>query len=396
MRNLIYILLLLLASLGVETAKAQQFQPLFLIEWADSNGMIPVTTNFMGFDGVQAYAKLDTTVQGIVNRMNISTQVCNDTITQVGHGFSVGDLIGNVNGTTEYFLANTNGADSIPVAAVFQVVDNDNFIPCNEGFFTYTHGLLNNYDYFLQDDGSLDTIPDSTYQVFAFRTFNTNLAYFDIPELVITGGGGVGTVEDADWYDVSTGAPPVSMGQNIYTTGQVGIGRTTTERELHITGSILFQDYTISRGRIMSKTNLGIGLSPSGSDTELIKLSPLGGGNYVVDLIAPGTSSKIRVFGENDIQFQNAQGRVEWKENGSNAIFTHVNQNASDQLNIFGHRGVILDGGSPSGAPLSGMLLIIDGPPNYASDAAADADSNLPTNAIYTVTAEDRTLRIKP
>lgn len=395
MKNLIYILLLLLASLGVETAKAQQFQPLFLIEWADSNRMIPVTTNFMGFDGVQVYAKLDTTVQGIVNRMNVSTQVCNDTITQVGHGFSVGDLIGNVNGTTGYFLANTNGADSIPVAAVFQVVDNDNFIPCNEGFFTYTHGLLNNYDYFLQDNGSLDTIPDSTYQVFAFRTFNTNLAYFDIPELVITGGGGVGTVGDSDWYDTATNAPPTVMGQDIYTTGNVAIGLTTPEEELHIDGNILFENYYLST--IRSKANIGIGVQTStpGTYQEVQRFSR-SVNDYYADYLATGTASKIRIFNEIDLQFQNAQGRVEWKENGSNAIFTHVNQNASDQLNIFGHRGVILDGGSPSGAPLSGMLLIIDGPPDYASDAAADADTNLPTNAIYTVTAEDRTLRIKP
>ena len=34
----------------------------------------------------------------------------------------------------------------------------------------------------------------------------------------------IGSAQDADWYDVATGMPPVAMGANIYTTGNVAIG----------------------------------------------------------------------------------------------------------------------------------------------------------------------------
>ncbi len=40
--------------------------------------------------------------------------------------------------------------------------------------------------------------------------------------------------------------------------------------------------------------------------------------------------------------------------------------------------------------------IILDNVPDYANDAAADADSGLVSGSVYTVTAEDRTLRIKP
>lgn len=174
---------------------AQQFQPLWLIEWADSNMMMVITDTRGGNIGVQKYVPFDSLLIARVNALGLGGS-CNDTITQTGHGFSVGDMLGQPAGGGNYFAANTADPDNLPVAAVLTVVDADRFVPCNEGFFYWVHGRDVGFDYFLQDGGGVDTLPDSEYNVFAFRTFSAGIAYFDIPELIVRdtadGGGGGG------------------------------------------------------------------------------------------------------------------------------------------------------------------------------------------------------------
>lgn len=122
-----------------------------------------------------------------------------DTITQNGHGFFVGTMVGQTIGNGPYFPANSAVADSFPVAFVSDVVDANRFVVQNEGFLTWTHGRALGQDWFLQDDGSFGTSPDAQYNIFGFRTFTTNRAYFDVPELILMdsigsgGSGGSGT-----------------------------------------------------------------------------------------------------------------------------------------------------------------------------------------------------------
>lgn len=72
MNNKIHTFLFLFVSI---TATAQQFQPLWLIDWAPSNKMFPLTATVNGFDGVQEYAEFDTTVYGIID----TSRAYNDT-----------------------------------------------------------------------------------------------------------------------------------------------------------------------------------------------------------------------------------------------------------------------------------------------------------------------------
>jgi len=355
MRNFIYILLLLLASLGVETAKAQQFQPLFLIEWGDSNGLVPVTSNFMGFDGVQVYVRLDSLIAAELTKLQVG--VCKDTITQAAHGFSVGDLIGQTAGFGDYFQANTSSPDSLPVAAVLKVIDANRFVPCNEGFFPYTHGLSNGVDYFLQDNGSLASTPDSNYNVFGFRTFGTSVAYFDIPELVVESVDSSGTtgqtIEDADWYDNRTNAPPTVMGADIYTTGSAAIG-----------------------------DNLTLGLN-GGFRTERL----------FVELSA-AAGSQVARFGSGD----NWDLRI--YRDGSGMWLGNRNGPTSDHSTIFfpsatnNYMSFYVEGTQSFRITTDGYLVYYQCP-SYLNDAAADADSSLPAGGIYQITG-DRTLYIKP
>lgn len=131
-----------------------------------------------------------------VKQIDISTfgsgnaSPCQDTITQSSHGFSLGALVGEGGGS--YFAAHTNNADSLPVAFVCSVIDANTFTIGTEGWIDWTHGQTADSDYFLQDNGSLGTSPDADFTVFAYRTFGTDKAAFDIPELVVDGSAGGG------------------------------------------------------------------------------------------------------------------------------------------------------------------------------------------------------------
>lgn len=388
MRFAIYISSVFICSLGAGISRldAQQFQPLFLIEWGDSNGLIPVTSNFMGFDGVQVYARLDSVLAAVIAELQIGT--CQDTITQAGHGFSVGDLIGQESAFGDYFNANTSDPDSLPVAAVYKVIDANRFVPCNEGFFNFTHGQANGVDYFLKDNGAVSSTPDSTYNVFAFRTFGANTAYFDIPELVITiGEAGSGSVvidstrltqdsillyyqdgteigrdtirvsnaPDADWFDNTTDAPPAIMGQDIYTTGDVAMGQNLT---VGLPGGG-FRGERFYVELDLATTQSRQARFGSGDATDL-RIYRDGAGMWIVNADGPtGTHESILFSGT------------------SNDMYFYTAGNLRIRITELGY-------------------IVYDDAPNYANDAAADADANLPSGGIYTVTSVDRSLRIKP
>ena len=387
--------ILILLMLAAAKLFSQQFQPLFLIEWGDSNNLIPVTSNFMGFDGVQVYKNLDAILVERINALGIGN-TCTDTINQVGHGFSVGDLIGQTAGNGPYFLASTDLPENLPVAAVYKVIDADNFVPCNEGFFSVTHGLVNGNDYFLQDNGSLSVTPDSTYNVFGLRTFGDNIVYIDIPELVIrdTTGEGSSTFpdQDADWFDVLTSAPPTSINDDIYTNGNVGINVSAPEEELHIDGVLLFENYLASTVR--SKSNLGFGVANGGGGyTEVARFSR-SGTDYFFDFLPTGTGNRVRLFNDFALKFEgNSSDRGIYWEDAGNIENTYIEKSTADELTIFGKKGIYLDGGGINSDV--DLRIVIPDLPEYANDAAADADANLPSGGLYKVTG-DRTVYIKP
>lgn len=138
-----------------------------------------------------------------------SADVFQDTIIQNGHGFFVGTMVGQTAGNGPYFAATSAVPDSFPVAFISQIVDENRFVIQNEGWLDWTHGRALGSDWFLQDDGSFATSPDSNYNIFGFRTFATSRAYFDVPELILSdsasvgssGGGGSGSTLTGFTYD---------------------------------------------------------------------------------------------------------------------------------------------------------------------------------------------------
>ncbi|PHN06168.1 hypothetical protein [Flavilitoribacter nigricans] len=298
---------------------------------------------------------------------------CNTTINQADHGFSVGDQLAQ-DTTGIYFIASSAVADSFPVAVVCSVIDQNTFQTSIDGRMAWTHGLPLYRDYWLQDDGSIGVTPADN-PVFAFRTVKADSVDIDVPENVTVGAGigagddwgnqtvvsdetltgdgtpasPLGVVHDADWL-TSGGDPALDINENIYTNGYVAIGS------------------------IPRPHNLFVSLASGGNDVRF------------------GDSNK-----ENDLNFVKNISGV-WIKNG----------------NDFGsnYAGIFFGGSAGSVAPTNGYLsffsggiqtlrlndgrLVLDNVPDYASDAAADADGGLITGSVYTVTAEDRTLRIKP
>ena len=176
------------------------------------------------------------TLASLLSIINTTINSEGDTITQPGHGFSfVGTMVGQEAGNGLYFAANSSGPDSFPVAFISEILDGNSCVIREEGWMDWTHGLPPGRDYFLQDNGSQDTIPDSTYQIFAYRTFGTDRAYFDVPELIVSSGGaGSGDSSDADWFSATTTTPPNDIGDAIFTNGNVGINTDNPSYPLEI------------------------------------------------------------------------------------------------------------------------------------------------------------------
>lgn len=357
--------------------------------------------------------------------------VCGDTLTQAGHGFAVGDLLGQSPGNGPYFKARTSSVDSLPVTAVLAVVDVNTFVICEEGLFPgFTHGLPLGRDYFLQADGALDTIPDTTYQVFAFRTRSINTAYFDIPELVIVGAGGGGGggaynvtasngLNDADPgvnVDVELGGSlerntTVSAGTfslNLSNAGGTGIELKQSGGELRI---MPFFETSAERGAFLQKQNIQGQQGIVRYSTYPFPIQPplLSGTDYVIsfnstddatfeaifwdfadgitfkDTIIGAQSGKIPLLGSNlgrNTEITISGNELMINGNNVNTIF----RDTYTRLESIGGEAIEIRDG----------FIKFEGLPNYANDAAADADGTLPSGGVYTVTAEDRTLRIKP
>lgn len=336
-----------------------------------------------------------------------------DTIYQVAHGFALGDVVGQVRGNGLFFTATTGNADSLPVAYVHEVLHADTFVIKSEGWLMdWTHGLPLGRDYFIQDDGSRDTIPDSTYSAFAFRTINTTKAYFDIPELVVDqspGSGSGGATGDADWYAEGTSSPPSAITESIYTYGDVGIGTNAPNAGVDIedTTSVVLR-WQVG-GRTLASFNKaisGTGLT-SAYYPRLWFRSPQASNDLLIQIHPVGTTyfDSTQIF------------RIGYTATGPDTPGSDLWVTGASYLNgpLYDSKGVggtIGDLSKYFGADASGdatwrpsafyedasgnIIANTANIPDYANDAAADADGALPSGAVYQVTAEDRTIRIKP
>jgi len=336
-----------------------------------------------------------------------------DTIYQVAHGFALGDVVGQVRGNGLFFTATTGNADSLPVAYVHEVLHADTFVIKSEGWLMeWAHGLPLGRDYFIQDDGSRDTIPDSTYSAFAFRTINTTKAYFDIPELVVDqspGSGSGGATGDADWYAEGTSSPPSAITESIYTYGDIGIGTNAPNAGVDIEDSTSVILRWQVGGRTLASFNKaisGTGLtdayyprlwfrSPQASNDLLIQIHPVGTTYFdsvAIFRIGPGNAgpsppgtSNLHVYGGT---FLNGPLYDSGLTPVSGDLTTYYGSDASG--NTDWRPSAFYEDAS------SNIIANTANIPDYANDAAADADGALPSGAIYQVTAEDRTIRIKP
>lgn len=332
-----------------------------------------------------------------------------DTIYQVAHGFALGDVVGQVRGNGLFFTATTGNADSLPVAYVHEVLHADTFVIKSEGWLMdWTHGLPLGRDYFIQDDGSRDTIPDSTYSAFAFRTINTTKAYFDIPELVVDqspGGGGTGGgtfvvtasngLNDQDGgtdVDVELGGAldkntDVTNASFLFRLGKVagavtnyfynnGLSNVTGMFSSNsATGEESQVQFSASEIQIQGSRNVGNNLILLRIQDEVAQLysavSSIARGVIYIDT----TTIEIRFNNTSG----NRQSDVKW-------------DNTSVKMSTYNAAGSVVQ----TQIELTDDYIKLTGTPDYANDAAADADGSLPSGAIYTVTAEDRTIRIKP
>jgi len=467
---------------------------------------VSITDNFDGT--YTAIVNTDTTL--------IKADICGDTITQVSHNFSVGDLLGQNAGNGSYFLANTSSADNFPVTAVIDSIDANTFVGCNEKIFvTFEHGRPLGRDYFLQDDGSLDTIPDSTYNVFAFRTLKINKAYFDIPELIVTPDGGTGggeatTIDSTRllqdsivvYYQngVEIGRDTISLaaggGGSITVTASNGLNDADATSNVDVElGGTLDKDTDIELGPnnfTMTRTGAGVKFQvDGGSAADGVRISPnppidqgrpdgsflfknQTSGNpasvewspYDLPQQAPLTSYTNAVYVYDPFESSSLGGSywrsmlttnsgIVWRDSSEQFFRLELNGGLTRDANldmgggqyhfrltdgfttvgltdsVFRFKLQYDDDSSPffdwefdkdvggtqyrmdiradtnemyfrfqEGANatvfrITPYSVVIQDPPTYASEAAADSDANLPSGGVYQLTG-DRTLYIKP
>ena len=394
-----------------------------------------------------------------------------DTIYQVSHSFSVGDLLGQSPGNGAFFAANTASADAIPIYFVSESLHTDTFIVKSEGWLMdWTHGRLVGRDYFLQDDGSLDTIPDADVSVFAFHTARSNRAYFDIPEYIASqsnGGGSGGAnvtasngLNDADGgadIDVELGGalqknttinqagfflkmesnnsvldiqaddirfapskinePTIVQGAFIRKESILGANATT---EYAPYGMPLQKPTTFATEYLMKFGNDNtfdwVRVDPTGSGVDIVTTTEgleevqrayLGGtllqntqigldNQYFFEIRDVQLGAHSLGFKTGPTEIGGAPGHRLYANtiDGAGAI------NGNSTTAIISQDEIELEAYDNSGNLVEFIInknyIKATGIPNYANDAAADADATLPIGGIYTVTAEDRSLRIKP
>jgi hypothetical protein len=89
-----------------------------------------------------------------------------DTITQNSHGFTVPTegFIPVRNNGSSWVAANTAAANNLHESFVVEVIDTNTFVLMESGLlFVNSHGLMVGSNYYLQNDGSIGSSPDTAY-----------------------------------------------------------------------------------------------------------------------------------------------------------------------------------------------------------------------------------------
>lgn len=155
-------------------------------------------------------------------------------ITQLGHGFSVGDFIGWSGGTYNKAIADGN-YDGEFIGLVTEVVDVNNFKVTQSGYVTGLTGLVTNTTYFLSDTtaGLISSTEPSTdgsvVKPVLIADSTTSGWVLPYPGIVLTSSGISGN-------DVYTGATPAAI-----TVGGISVGTTLTGK----TYSELFEELLV-------------------------------------------------------------------------------------------------------------------------------------------------------
>ncbi len=118
---------------------------------------------------------------------------------------------------------------------------------------------------------------------------------------------------DADWYD-SSNTPPGSIGDNIYTNGNVGIGDTTPDTSLEVNGALTLTpdasivNLTTDTTRTVGNNSVLLVSNTSGSSWELGLTDGLAIGQFLYIMATATTSSNILVLDAGNINLQTALG----------------------------------------------------------------------------------------
>lgn len=143
-----------------------------------------------------------------------------DTITQTAHGFRVGDAVLDTGAlaTPKYIKGNTSAANLLPSHLVVDSLTANSFVIQRGGYAPnrskfLSRGFAVGSIYYLQDNGSLGTTPDSSYNwpIFAITTQNVPV-YIGTSwssGVVIGDKGDIDVVGESDWR-IDTGAVTTS------------------------------------------------------------------------------------------------------------------------------------------------------------------------------------------
>jgi len=117
-------------------------------------------------------SKADGSKDANVTRSSLSLAVPKYELEEASHGLSVGDLARRASGSWVQATADTL-ANSFAVGMVAEVIDTDTFVLQQVGFVSGLSGLTDGSTYYLQDDGSLDTTPGTTWRPVLIATGTT-------------------------------------------------------------------------------------------------------------------------------------------------------------------------------------------------------------------------------
>ncbi|MEO1256975.1 MAG: hypothetical protein AAFY41_19125, partial [Bacteroidota bacterium] len=239
-----------------------------------------------------------------------------------------------------------------------------------------------------------DTIPDSTYAIFAYRTSAVvpGKLYFDIPEAIVTS-------EEPNSFPTtaSNGLNDQDLGAGVDVELGGTLDKPTTVQSFDGNNTLRFPFSDIVGGPLdgrFSEFSLSAGFS------EMTNVFQQIGEDRTTRFDGDGLTARVLARDENtrETALINVNTTI-----GLQLSFADDDV-AAQPLSLLTMKGEDIDITSgPTGGNIFArsqilvrpQTVVLVGIPSYIDDAAADADTNLPSGGVYQI-AGDRTLRIKP